>query len=587
MADSDAEAGSPLIPCASLLPLTLEGVRECSRDPFWRRVRVALLLSLFVLWVALVATATAGAVHHYPCAPRPGAERVRRDALDGLLYRVEAGDLGDGALRGLISNLDYISELGVNIVCLSSIYKSPHKSFGYDVEDFKAVDPDFGTMDTFKELVSEMKKRGLRLVLDLVPNHTSNKHMWFQKSINRTDPYTDYYIWVAPSKYDAEGKPLPPNNWMSLTGGSVWEYNEQRKEFYLHQFSIEQPDLNFNNEHVFQEFMEIFNFWLDLGVNGFSLDAVLYLFEDSQLRDEPLTVAEGQLTGKNISYDSLNHIYTRNLPENLKILGALKDHLEDYSNKSDGLPRLLMTGFYDAENETEKYYKNSSKPLVDLVFNFLLVSHLNSSSSANDVMNAISLWLDKLPSGINANWMIGNNGQRRVADRFGSNMVDGMNMIALLLPGIAITYCGDEIGMEGTPMSKNTSRNAAQLLSSKNDPFVNAKSQEAAHSHLNVYKQLSKAREEPAIKYGHLEMKVLNGSVFAFTRHEPGFPMYLVAVNWSEENVLVDFGEFSYVSERATVYVHSTGSLRIDLDIKDIHAVHLDPKEGMVLIFQS
>ncbi|XP_071453968.1 maltase 1-like [Hetaerina americana] len=578
MTDTDAEAGSPLIPCPSRQPLNVEGVRAYASDPFWKRVRTVILLSLFALWVSLLAVAAVGAARK-PCG---NYMRARRSAgVDGLVYRVEAGafccgDSGKGDLRGLITKLNYLVELGVNIVWLSSVHKSPNKNFGLGVEDFQTVDPDLGTLEIFKELVSEMKKRDLKLVIDLVPNHTSSKHIWFQKSIDRIDPYTNYYIWEPPYKFDGEGNPIPPNNWVSRTGGSAWEYNEKRKEFYLHQFSKGQADLNFHNEKVLEEMLNIFTFWLDLGVAGFSLDAAPHLHEVLPLRDELLIGSNHHLETINDSQNSINHINTNELPENLKLLQALRNYVEDYSKKSDGIPRILMTGIHDTVKYAAKYNSNGSKPLVDLLYNFPLITRINSSSSANDVMSAISMWINNIPHGIKANWVIGNYGQKRIADRLGSNMVDGMNMIALLLPGTVITYYGEDIGYHS---------DATKFPDSKNYPSKILKTQEIGDGHLNVYKQLSKAREEPAIKFGNLETKVLNGSVFAFTRYEPGFPQYLVAVNWSEEKVQVDFGVFD-VSERARVYVQSSESPRRDPDVKDIHAVVMEPNEGMVLVFE-
>ncbi|CAG7819460.1 unnamed protein product [Allacma fusca] len=157
---------------------------------------------------------------------------------------------GVGDINGIISKLDYLLELGIGAVWISPIYESPMVDFGYDISNFTRIDPIFGTDEDFKRMAAEFKKRDMKLIMDMVPNHSSDLHDWFQKSIDRIEPYTDYYVWRDANSTDADGKPVPPNNWVSLFGGSAWEWNDKRQQFYLHQFAKQQPDLNFDNIEV-------------------------------------------------------------------------------------------------------------------------------------------------------------------------------------------------------------------------------------------------------------------------------------------------------------------------------------------------
>ena len=182
---------------------------------------------------------------------------------------------GIGDIRGIISKLDYLKDLGINAVWLSPVYASPNDDNGYDISDYRNIMPEFGTMEDWKEMIDEMHKRGIRLVMDLVVNHTSDEHAWFQESRKSKDnPYRDYYIWRKGRGKDGK---KPPNNWTSRFQGSAWEYDETTGEWYLHLFSKKQPDLNWDNPKVRQEVIDICNFWFELGVDGFRCDVITYI----------------------------------------------------------------------------------------------------------------------------------------------------------------------------------------------------------------------------------------------------------------------------------------------------------------------
>lgn len=190
---------------------------------------------------------------------------------------------GIGDIRGIISKLDYLKDLGITAVWLSPVYCSPNDDNGYDISDYRDINPEFGTLDDFKEMLEGMHQRGIKLVMDLVVNHTSDEHKWFQESRKSVDnPYRDYYIWRKGRGKDGK---RPPNNWSSRFTGSAWEYDDLTKEWYLHLFSKKQPDLNWDNPKVRQEVIDISKYWLDMGVDGFRCDVITYISKAEGLPD--------------------------------------------------------------------------------------------------------------------------------------------------------------------------------------------------------------------------------------------------------------------------------------------------------------
>ncbi|CAH1402763.1 unnamed protein product [Nezara viridula] len=198
---------------------------------------------------------------------------------------------GIGDLKGVIQHADYLKSLGIGAVWLSPIYPSPNYDYGYDIADMENVNPEYGTLEDFNELVKEMKARGIRVIMDFVPNHTSIKHGWFLASEARNDTdeaYSEFYIWKDPSGYDGNNKPLPPNNWLSVMGtGSAWQWSEKRKQFYLHSFLVEQADLNYDNPIVRKKMNNVLKLWMNRGVSGFRMDAVSWIYDDLACGNEP------------------------------------------------------------------------------------------------------------------------------------------------------------------------------------------------------------------------------------------------------------------------------------------------------------
>ena len=280
-----------------------------------RKTRLILVALFGVVVLVLVVVAIVIIAVSPRCSPKttpaPGkANKTDDDSWwkHAVIYQLyprsffdNSGD-GNGDLKGISSKLDYFAELGVNALLLNPIYKS---NGGYDVENYTSIDTLFGNMDDFENLLKDAKEKGLKIIMDFVPNHTSKKHPWFEESKrSKTDPKRDWYIWRNGT---GENKTEPPNNWLSVSGGSAWTYDSSSEQFYLHQFKEEQPDLNLRNQEVKDELKKAMKFWLDKGVDGFRFDSVQYYAENDTFKNEPT------LAGYNSSnplYDFLDHKFT-------------------------------------------------------------------------------------------------------------------------------------------------------------------------------------------------------------------------------------------------------------------------------------
>lgn len=246
-------------------------------------------------------------------------------------FKDSDGD-GVGDLAGITSKLDYLASIGIDAIWLSPMFESPMVDNGYDVSDFRKIHYEFGTMTDYEEMIAKADSLGIRIMLDFVPNHSSDKHEWFEKSVRREQPYDEYYTWADPVM--VEGQRQPPNNWVSVFGGRAWTFNEERQQYYLHQFYPEQPDLNYRNPLVIEEMEAVLEFWLSRGAAGFRLDAINHLFEDSLLRDEPVNSWATPDT-----YDYTDHIYTKDLDETYEVVYRFNDFVAAYARENSLGPK--------------------------------------------------------------------------------------------------------------------------------------------------------------------------------------------------------------------------------------------------------
>lgn len=336
---------------------------------------------------------------------------------------------GTGDIQGLRSRLQYLVDNGVGYVWLSPVMRSPMKDFGYDISDYFDVDPLFGNMADLDDLIAEMHAKGLKIILDLVPNHTSEDHPWFVESrSNTTNAKRDWYIW-----HDAAGEDSPPNNWVSNFGGSAWTFDNTTNQSYYHAFGSFQPDLNYRNPEVVSAMEQIIEFWFSKAIDGFRVDAVPFLLEDPELKDEP----EGS------DYGNLTHIYTQNWDG----IHNITQGWRLVADKFEG--RALIGEIYAPLNITMEYYGNGSNEF-HFPFNFQLITP--DVAYPSKFIPIIQDYFDALPEGAWPNWVVGNHDQPRIMSKLHNDTRQQKALLTMLhmLPGTIVTYNGDEIAMKDT-----------------------------------------------------------------------------------------------------------------------------------------
>ncbi len=355
----------------------------------------------------------------------------------GIIYQVyprsfqDSNGDGLGDLKGIASRLGYLKDLGVTAVWLSPVYPSPMADFGYDISDYRGVDPMFGSRDDFDDLVEALHRNGMKLILDFVPNHTSDRHPWFLESrASRDGPRRDWYLWHDPKR---DGS--PPNNWLAQFGGSAWEWDEATGQYYYHSFLKEQPDLNWRNPEVVEAMLDIMRFWLDRGVDGFRIDAMSHMIKDKDLRDNPVNPDYHEGLS---DYDRHLPVYSADQPEVHDIVRAMRKVLDSYSE------RMMVGEVYLPVNRMMVYYGTDEDRGVHLPFNFQLIT---LPWNAGRLAAAIDHYEGALPDHGWPNWVLGNHDQPRIASRVGPAQACVAAMLLLTLRGTPTLYYGDEIGM--------------------------------------------------------------------------------------------------------------------------------------------
>jgi len=359
----------------------------------------------------------------------------------GIIYQIyprsfmdSDGD-GVGDLAGIRSKLDYLQWLGVDAIWISPIYPSPMADFGYDISNYTDIDPIFGSLNDFDALLADAHGRGLKVLLDYVPNHTSDQHPWFLDSrSSRDSAKRDWYIWRDP-------KPggRPPNNWLSNFGGGAWEWDEKTGQYYYHAFLKEQPDLNWRNREVQKAMLRVLRFWLDRGVDGFRVDVMHHMVKDNEFRDNP---PNPDWRPGMSPYGELLTTYTADLPEVQEIVAKFRSVVEEYDD------RMLVGEIYLPVERLMAYYGASGKG-AHLPFNFQLI---RLPWDAREIATAVQRYEALLPSYAWPNWVLGNHDKSRIATRVGPAQARVAAMLLLTLRGTPTMYYGDEIGMHDVPI---------------------------------------------------------------------------------------------------------------------------------------
>jgi alpha-glucosidase len=496
-----------------------------------------------------------------PAAPPPSPTAWWKHAVIYEIYpRSFADSNGDGTgdLNGITAHLDYLRDLGADAIWLTPFYPSPQVDFGYDISDYRNVDPRYGTLADFDRMVAEAKKRNIRVLIDLVVNHTSDQNPWFRESASsRDNPKADWYVW-----HDAKAGAAPPNNWVSGFGGSAWQWIATRGQFYYHRYYVEQPDLNWRNPQVRDAVADILRFWLRRGVSGFRLDGIGNLYEDEQLRDEPV------LPGKNNLGDpNLDHIYTRDLPETHDAYRMLR-------RVADEFPNTVLVGQVSASNTAAlaaAYGEHDDQLQLPINAQFGSAAKLAAAEFRRRIVDA-----ETGLSGHTPLLVLDSHDRTRSWTRY----ADGQHDLAmakllasvLLAPrGASLIYYGQEIGIEnndpkrvedvqdpvgrrGWPLNKGRDgeRTPMQWSGALNAGFSSAQKtwlpvspgyvernvaaeSRSPDSLLAHYKALIRLRRQnPALRDGGFELIDAGDDIVAWYAKSPGHKV-LVALNFSSE----------------------------------------------------
>ncbi len=364
----------------------------------------------------------------------------------GVIYQIyprsfqDSNGDGIGDLKGITQRLGYIASLGVDAIWISPFFKSPMKDFGYDVSDYRDVDPMFGTMADFKELLDEAHAHGLKVMIDLVLSHTSDQNPWFGESrTSRDNPKSDWYVWADP-KPDG----TPPNNWLSIFGGSAWQWDARRLQYYLHNFLTSQPDLNFHCKDVQDALLDVARFWLEMGVDGFRLDTINFYFHDAQLRDNPglpMDQRNSSIAPMVNPYNHQDHLYSKSQPENIAFLERLRALTDEYEG------RACLGEVGDAQRGLEimgEYTSGDKRMHMCYAFEFLEKRAL-TAAYAKQVFDQLE---DKAGDAWPC-WAFSNHDVQRHASRWGLDdaAVRQHAVLMMCLRGSACLYQGEELGL--------------------------------------------------------------------------------------------------------------------------------------------
>jgi alpha-glucosidase len=516
----------------------------------------------------------------------------------GVIYQIYPRSFADGNgdgvgdLRGLLDRFDYLTSLGIDAIWLSPIFASPMADFGYDISDYRRIDPLFGTESDFDELLSKAHESGMRVILDLVPNHTSDEHQWFVESrSDRSSPKRDWYIWLDP------GPDGPPNNWESFFGGPAWEWDETTGQYYLHLFHRKQPDLNWRNPAVREAMYDVMRYWLDRGVDGFRIDVLWLLIKDEGFADNP---DESPLTGPELVYGRFRPGF-EDRPEVQEIATEMRKVTDEYRE------RVLIGEIYLPIDRLVRYYGENLEG-IHLPFNFGLATL--PEWGATPIRNCVKAYERALPPGAWPNWVLGNHDQPRIASRAGVENFRAAQMLLLTLRGTPTCYYGDELGMSdcvipdeatvdpqaraGRP--RDAARTPMQWRSTTNAGFtppdttpwlpvdpshttLNVTAQETdAKSPLALFRRLLRLRREhPALSRGSIRFSDTGeDDVLAYIREDDA-ERILIVINFGSTPVVLNMGETASASHAlCSTGMGSPGSI-------DLTNLGLQPGEGLMI----
>lgn len=512
---------------------------------------------------------------------------------------------GVGDLKGITGRLDYLQALGVDAIWLTPVYPSPQVDFGYDISDYRAIDPLYGTIADFDRLIAEANKRHIRVIMDMVMNHTSDQHRWFLESrSSRDNPYRDWYCWHDGKGETATSPGQPPNNWESLFGHSAWQWDPKTRQYYYHKFYIQQPDLNWRNPKVHQAFKDIIAFWLQRGVGGFRFDAITTLFEDPNLTDEKVILGKDGKPLLNAYGDPvLDNSKTDNLPGVHPVMQEMRAAADKFNSRSFPGTRVLIGETYMTRiSELDKMYGTPAKPEFELPMDMqiALINKLDASAFRQKLTD-----VETRIGGNTPLLVFDNHDNPRLDLRYGDGKHDTaiqrvISTVLFASRGTALMYYGDEIGMKTTPPTRKQDvkdpigitgwpkqkgrdgeRTPMQWDASAKGGFttgspwlpvppsvdtINVKAEENnPDSLLAWYKELIRLKKTiPALARGDDQMlDTSNTKVLSWMRHEQGVPPVVVSVNFTAEPQTVNLasGKAGLTSGRPHTLLKSPGGV--------------------------
>ena len=543
------------------------------------------------------------------------AKNTHRWPEGAIVYQIYPRSFNDsnadgiGDIPGIITKLDYLKDLGVNALWLSPFYPSPMADFGYDVADYCNVDPIFGSLSDMDKLVTQAHAKDIRIIVDLVPNHSSDEHAWFEQSKqSREGAYADWYIWRDPAGQDKQGKPLVPNNWVNVfSGESAWEWEPARQQFYLHSFHAGQPDLNWSNPKVRGAIKDVMRFWLDRGVDGFRVDAVPFMAKDPQFRDDPLN--PHYKPGKDNPYNQVDHKNSMAWPAVHAYLSEMAAVLkeEPYVDSE----RFMVTEGYpqtpDTITEYLAYYEGMD-PSVAAPFNFEGLSLPWQAADWREFLANFHKALDDFSPLCVSSYAFGNHDQPRLVSRLGEPAARSAAVLLLTLPGMSFIYNGDEIGMKNGTIpdalvqdpgaaggsGRDPERTPMQWTAGPNAGFSAAKTTwlpvadtypthnvevelQEPESFLSLYRALGALRNQSkALRYGKFSIfDTANKAVLGYSRTFED-EVQTVLVNFSDTAQTV-----SLKANMGELVVSSTSQTK--LQSAPAGKIQLQPNEAVVL----
>lgn len=515
----------------------------------------------------------------------------------GIIYEIYARSFQDsngdgiGDLSGIRSRLDYLRWLGIDAIWITPIYPSPMKDFGYDVADYCDIDPVFGTLQDFDRLVEEAHKKSLRIILDFVPNHTSDQHPWFLESrSSRNNPKRDWYIWR-----NAKPDGSPPNNWISNFGGNAWEWDAATGQYYYHAFLKEQPDLNWRNPELRAAMHNVLRFWLDRGVDGFRVDVLWHLMKDPEFRDNPPNPA---YEPHQAEIEKFLQIHSADHPDIHTVVQEIRKVIDRYRD------RVLIGEIYLPIERLVAYYGREAGE-THLPFNFQL---LQTPWNARRLAAVIDEYDGVIPEDHWPNWVLSNHDKPRIAARIGLAQARVAAMLLLTLRGTPTLYYGDEIGMAeisiplefvkdpwernepGLGLGRDPQRTPMQWDSSANAGFTTARPwlplspasdrcnveclAKEQQSILSLYRRLISYRQSsPALTGGrYRRIAVRGGHDLLCYERNTGSQRVIVVLNFGLSAAVAEAWEFAGTKIAISTHVHREGqsvSRRLELQANE------------------